>query len=109
MARVALCKITGPPGAARIDLPVSGPRAPPIALTGCPGGHRALRRGNYSPGTVGQNTLTRNRNNRRTGGLSGRSLPGPGAGMQELAYPAAPAAPGGRIRPRPGVRVYWPP
>jgi hypothetical protein len=50
MVRVALGKITGPPGPARFDLPVSGPRAPPIALTGCPGEHRALRRGQLLSG-----------------------------------------------------------
>jgi len=107
MARVALGKITGPPGPARIDLPVSGPRAPPIALTGVQASTVRSAAANLSPGTVGQNTLTRNRNNRRTSGLSGRSLPGLGHSMHELACPPPHDGPpdSGRADGRPAARV----
>ena len=102
MARVALCRSQGHPAPARIDLDRSAGRGrPPIALIG-----RALRapwRQLLSGHRRTKQTISGTETTARISGLSGRSLPGHGWAMQELACPGAPqaAAPGGGA----GVRM----
>jgi hypothetical protein len=81
-------QITGPPGPRpHRPEPVGGPRAPPLRP------HRPSWRAPRSAAATALQAPDKQANSvtkttARAGGLSGRSLPGPGRGMQELACPA---------------------